>query len=102
MHKHLIVATSIVALAVAISPASAKWGCAARSSNRIWINADDATTKAECIAAALTVCRKYGGRGCHIIGSAANVNKGEADAIWPPPGPTQHHIVCGSPGQPKC
>jgi hypothetical protein len=102
MRKHLIVAASVLVLAVVgILPASAKWGCAARSDNGVWIDGDGLTTEKAARAQAMAGCKDHGGKGCHITDCSPDVDTDDqAAAKWPPPAPPT--FTCGNPGQPKC
>ena len=102
MHKRLIIAASVMALATATSaPAHAAWGCMTRSSNGKWTTGWNGTSKADIIAAGLAGCRKLKGVGCYTVDCDPNINtEADADAKWPPPSAAQ--MRCNGVGQPKC
>ena len=103
MHKHLIVAASVLILATIGEPAWAAWGCATGARSGGWGVGWGQRTKAEAMAVALAACNKEGRKGCYITSCGPNVDtEAEADALWPHLAPTSHSIGCGSPGQPKC
>jgi len=98
MHRQLIVATSVLVLAVTSAPAWAGWGCGAKSANGAQGRNWSQSSKAAAIADAMHVCRDEGGTKCRIMSCRANVDTEEqALALWPPDTP----LSCG-PGLGKC
>jgi hypothetical protein len=95
VHIRFMAAVSFSVLTVAGgSPASAKWGCAARSPDNYWSNSYNDNTKANAGTEALKACRAAGGKRCRIISCGANINTEEqANALWPPPGPIFGHMT---------
>src|SRR4249920_2315080 len=91
MHTRLmVVASFLVATVAGASPASAKWGCAARSPAHYWSNSYNDNTKTEASTEALKGCQYAGGKRCRIIRCSANINTvDEANAMWPPPAGTR-------------
>ena len=105
MRKSIIIAASVSVLAAAsVSPASAGWGCGARTpkgeiaSN--WAGASEAKSR----DGLLHDC-EVGHVQCEIISCSADVDtEAQADAHWPPAASTNYKYFgnCGRYGQPKC
>jgi len=100
MHKRLFIVASVAAATTVAMPASAMWGCGARSVRGIsssWA----APTREEAIATVMGSCAQSHLK-CRIISCAADVDtEAQADAHWPPT-PGTDYTYCGVPGRPPC
>ena len=101
MGKRLVVVASLVAVATIFAlPASAKWGCGARSVRGIsssWA----AGTREQAVDSVMGSCRMEHIK-CTIINCSSDVDtEADADKHWPPTAGTTY-IYCGVPGRPAC
>ena len=102
MRRQPIILVSIALAAVlAAAPASAKWGCGARSVRGIsasW----SANTREDAIEAVMASCRQSHVE-CKLIGCSPDVDtEAQVDAHWPPAAPGVKYEYCGTPGRPAC
>jgi hypothetical protein len=87
MHKCLIVAASVFALAATSAPAWAGWGCGYTHSQLdageygvIWSSPSEPDAR----QSAMKLCTGSGHAGCRVVSCSANVDTREqARAIWP-------------------
>jgi hypothetical protein len=101
MGKRLVVVASLVAAGTIFAlPASAMWGCGARSVRGIsssWA----APSRDEAVESVMGSCRMEHLE-CKIISCSPDVDtEAAADAHWPPTAGTTY-IYCGVPGRPAC
>ena len=103
MHKHLLIAASllVVGAATGTAPAWAGWGCAYDSSagvGRTWA----ADSEQQARTQTMHNCTVRNFKRCRIIGCSANVDsKEDADKLWART-PGVNYELCGGPGQKPC
>jgi hypothetical protein len=105
MHRHIIVAASLLVLATTTSTSTAwaAWGCGHGSSNGIFGVGYGHRTEAQAKKVAFAICGRAGGNGCYVTSCSPKADtEAQGQAIWPQASFGTELFRCGSPGEPKC
>lgn len=85
--KRLAILAFVLLAAGSGTPASAGWGCAAKSARGAMGRAWNSPSRSQAERDALKFCANGHGGRCHVIGCRENVDtQAEAHALWPSSG----------------